>query len=56
MVAELAPGDIDMAFFTNGGAEATENAMRMARIYTGRAQGDVDVPLVPRRHGRLRSS
>ena len=36
MVAELAPGDIDMAFFTNGGAEATENAMRMARIYTGR--------------------
>ena len=36
MVAELAPGDIDMAFFTNGGAEATENAMRMARVYTGR--------------------
>jgi len=36
MVCELAPGDIDMAFFTNGGAEATENAMRMARIYTGR--------------------
>jgi taurine--2-oxoglutarate transaminase len=36
MVAELAPGDIDMAFFTNGGAEATENALRMARIYTGR--------------------
>jgi taurine--2-oxoglutarate transaminase len=36
LVAELAPGDIDMAFFTNGGAEATENAMRMARIYTGR--------------------
>jgi taurine---2-oxoglutarate transaminase len=36
MVCELAPGDIDMAFFVNGGAEATENAMRMARIYTGR--------------------
>src|SRR5947208_4135881 len=34
MVCELAPGDIDMAFFVNGGAEATENAMRMARIYT----------------------
>ena len=36
MVCELAPGDIDMAFFTNGGAEATENAIRMARLHTGR--------------------
>ncbi|MCU1358723.1 MAG: aminotransferase class-III [Ilumatobacteraceae bacterium] len=25
-----------MVFFTNGGAEATENAMRMARLHTGR--------------------
>ena len=25
-----------MVFFTNGGAEATENAVRMARLYTGR--------------------
>ena len=25
-----------MVFFTNGGAEATENAMRMARVHTGR--------------------
>ena len=53
MVAELAPGDIDMAFFTNGGAEATENAMRMARIYTGRHKMMAHVPLVPRRHRRL---
>ena len=36
LIAELAPGDLDMVFFTNGGAEATDNAIRMARIYTGR--------------------
>jgi len=36
MLAERAPGDLDMAFFTNGGAEATENAIRMARLHTGR--------------------
>ena len=36
MVAERAPGDLDQVFFTNGGAEATENAMRMARLHTGR--------------------
>src|ERR1044071_5588873 len=29
LLAELAPGDLDMVFFTNGGAEATENAIRM---------------------------
>ncbi|MFC7485777.1 aspartate aminotransferase family protein [Knoellia sp. CPCC 206453] len=36
LIAELAPGDLDTVFFTNGGAEATENAMRMARLHTGR--------------------
>ncbi len=36
LIAELAPGELDMVFFTNGGAEATENAVRMARLYTGR--------------------
>ena len=36
LIAELAPGDLDMVFFTNGGAEATENAARMARLHTGR--------------------
>src|SRR4029079_2865418 len=35
-LAELAPGDLDMTFFTNGGAEGTENAVRMARLHTGR--------------------
>lgn len=27
---------LDMVFFTNGGAEAAENAIRMARLHTGR--------------------
>ena len=36
LISEIAPGDLNMVFFTNGGAEATENAMRMARLHTGR--------------------
>ncbi|MEP7055650.1 MAG: aspartate aminotransferase family protein [Actinomycetota bacterium] len=36
LISELAPGDLDKVFFTNGGAEAIENAMRMARLTTGR--------------------
>jgi taurine--2-oxoglutarate transaminase len=36
LICELAPGDLNMVFFTNGGAEATENAIRMARVHTGR--------------------
>ena len=28
--------NLEMVFFTNGGAEATENAVRMARLHTGR--------------------
>ncbi len=35
-LAELTPGDIDVFFFTNGGAEANENAVKLARLYTGR--------------------
>ncbi len=35
-LAELAPGDIDRFFFTLGGAEANENAIRAARMATGR--------------------
>ena len=36
LIAELAPGDLNRVFFTNGGAEATENAVRLARGHTGR--------------------
>lgn len=35
-LADITPGDIDSFFFTNGGAEANENAIRIARIVTGR--------------------
>ena len=35
-LAEISPGDIDTFFFTNGGAEANENAIRIARAVTGR--------------------
>jgi taurine--2-oxoglutarate transaminase len=35
-LAELMPGDLDKSFFTLGGAEANENAIRMARMVTGR--------------------
>jgi taurine---2-oxoglutarate transaminase len=36
MLAEVTPGDLQMTFFTNGGAEANENAIKLARWYTGR--------------------
>jgi taurine--2-oxoglutarate transaminase len=32
----LLPGDLDKVFFTLGGAEAVENAIKIARQYTGR--------------------
>jgi taurine--2-oxoglutarate transaminase len=35
-LAGIAPGDIETFFFTNGGAEANENAIKLARMYTGR--------------------
>ena len=36
LLAEVTPGDLRMSFFTNGGAEANENAIKLARWYTGR--------------------
>ena len=36
MIAELAPGDLNKVFFTLGGADANENAIKFARQYTGR--------------------
>ena len=35
-LAEILPGDIDKVFFTLGGAEAIENALKLARHATGR--------------------
>ncbi|MDQ2852461.1 MAG: aspartate aminotransferase family protein [Actinomycetota bacterium] len=36
MIAERAPDGLNTVFFTNGGADANENAVRMARLHTGR--------------------
>src|SRR6478735_11556139 len=36
LIAEVAPGGLSRVFFTSGGAEATENALRMSRLHTGR--------------------
>ena len=35
-LAEITPGSLNRTFFTLGGAEAVENAIKLARIYTGR--------------------
>ena len=52
----MTPGDISMTFFTNGGAEANENAIKLARWYTGRQKVDRALPQLPRRdRGRDRA-
>ncbi len=35
-LAEVTPGDLHKTFFTLGGAEAIENAIKLARLYTGK--------------------
>jgi taurine--2-oxoglutarate transaminase len=35
-LAEITPGNLTKTFFTLGGAEAIENAVKLARLYTGR--------------------
>ena len=37
-IAAITPGTLNRSFFTSGGAEATENAMRLARHVTGRSK------------------
>jgi taurine---2-oxoglutarate transaminase len=37
-LASLWPGDLEKTFFTLGGAEANENAIRMAKAFTGRSK------------------
>ncbi len=36
MLIELMPDNMGKVFFTNGGADANENAVKMARMFTGR--------------------
>lgn len=36
LITELTPDGLDHVFFTNGGADANEHAIRMARLHTGR--------------------
>ena len=36
LIASHTPGDLDRIFFTTGGADANEHAVRMARLHTGR--------------------
>jgi taurine--2-oxoglutarate transaminase len=36
MIAEVAPGSLKKSFFALGGAEANENAIKIARFYTGK--------------------
>src|SRR5438876_4343869 len=36
LLADLTPGDLNRFFFTLGGAEANENAIRVAKMVTGR--------------------
>ncbi|MCB0501994.1 MAG: aminotransferase class III-fold pyridoxal phosphate-dependent enzyme [Bacteroidetes bacterium] len=38
MIAEITPGNLTKTFFTLGGAEANENAIKMARMVTGRTK------------------
>ena len=67
LIAERTPGDLDRVFFTNGGADAVEHAVRMARLHTGRYKvlsryrsyhGGTDTAINltgdPRRYKRLR--
>ena len=36
LIAERTPDELNKVFFTNGGADANEHAVRMARLHTGR--------------------
>ena len=36
LITSHTPGDLDHVFFTNGGADANEHAIRMARLHTGK--------------------
>ncbi|MDR0624159.1 MAG: aminotransferase class III-fold pyridoxal phosphate-dependent enzyme, partial [Treponema sp.] len=48
-VADITPGDLQKCFFTNGGAEAVEMALKLARIATG---GRYFISMVNGFHGK----
>lgn len=37
-LADITPGNLSKTFFTLGGAEAVENSIKLARVYTGRTK------------------
>ena len=37
-LAEITPGDIDLVYFTTGGSECAENAIKMARSFSGKSE------------------
>ena len=51
-LAEILPGDLDKVFFTLGGAEAIENAIKLARALHGPPQDPRPLPRLPRRDAR----
>src|SRR5256712_7505859 len=64
-LAEITPGDIDAFFFTNGGAEANENAIKLARRAASRHEITARYRsyhrataggMMPTRHARRRAS
>lgn len=53
-LASLAPGDLDQVFYTSGGSEAVESAIKLARAYalaTGEAQRWKVISRYPAYHG-----
>jgi taurine---2-oxoglutarate transaminase len=38
LIAQVTPGDLSKTFFSLGGAEANENAIKFARLYTGKSK------------------
>ena len=52
LLAEVMPGDLNQTFFTNGGAEANENAIKLARWVHRPPQDHRPLPLLPRRDRR----
>ena len=49
-IVDLAPDGMNKVFFTNGGADANENAIRMARLHTGRRKVMSFYRSLPRQH------